>query len=188
MKPHVMVKRQRDAYSTPWSMRHLAAAWLWSMVWLFLFRPTPKFLSPWRVLLLRLFGARISGRPFVSESARIKYPWKLWLEDRACLGPHCDVYNLGPVILRARCTISRHVSLCAGSHDLATPNLPLITAPIVIGRDAFIGTHVIITLGVTIGEGAVAGAGSVVTKDLPAWKVCAGNPCKPLKNREFCRE
>ena len=41
--------------------------------------------------------------------------------------------------------------------------------------------NVIILKGVTIGEGAVVGAGSVVTKDVPAWTVVAGNPAKVVK-------
>ena len=53
--------------------------------------------------------------------------------------------------------------------------------PIKICNDAWIGMNVIILKGVTIGEGAIVGAGSVVTKDVPAWTVVAGNPAKVVK-------
>lgn len=53
--------------------------------------------------------------------------------------------------------------------------------PIKICSDAWIGMNVIILKGVTIGEGAIVGAGSVVTKDVPAWTVVAGNPAKVVK-------
>lgn len=53
--------------------------------------------------------------------------------------------------------------------------------PIRICDDAWIGMNVIILKGVTIGEGAVVGAGSVVTKDVPAWCVAVGNPAKVVK-------
>ena len=53
--------------------------------------------------------------------------------------------------------------------------------PIKICDDAWIGMNVIILKGVTIGEGAVVGAGSVVTKDVPAWTVVAGNPARVVK-------
>lgn len=53
--------------------------------------------------------------------------------------------------------------------------------PIKICNDAWIGMNVIILKGVTIGEGAVIGAGSVVTKDIPAWCVAVGNPAKVVK-------
>lgn len=53
--------------------------------------------------------------------------------------------------------------------------------PIVIRKHAWIGMNVIILKGVEIGEGAIVGAGSVVTKDVPAWTVVAGNPAKVIK-------
>ena len=52
------------------------------------------------------------------------------------------------------------------------------SAPITIGKQVFIGGHCIILKGVTIGDGAVVGAGSVVTKDIPAGEIWAGNPAK----------
>ena len=53
--------------------------------------------------------------------------------------------------------------------------------PIIICDDVWIGMNVIILKGVTIGEGAIVGAGSVVTRDVPAWSVVAGNPAKVVK-------
>ncbi|MDK7243585.1 DapH/DapD/GlmU-related protein, partial [Neisseria subflava] len=54
--------------------------------------------------------------------------------------------------------------------------------PIVIGRDVFVGQYAIVLGGVTIGDGSVVGAGSVVTKDVPAGAIVAGVPAKILKN------
>lgn len=54
--------------------------------------------------------------------------------------------------------------------------------PIKICNDAWIGMNVIILKGVTVGEGAIVGAGSVVTKDVPAWTVVAGNPARVVKS------
>lgn len=54
-------------------------------------------------------------------------------------------------------------------------------APVVIGDKAWIGFDVIILKGVTIGEGAVIGAGSVVTRDIPAWSIAAGNPARVIR-------
>lgn len=55
--------------------------------------------------------------------------------------------------------------------------------PVVIGRGCFLGARVIVLKGVTIGDGAVIGAGSVVTRDVPAYHMASGNPatCRPLK-------
>lgn len=57
-------------------------------------------------------------------------------------------------------------------------------APIHICNKTWIGARVTILKGVTIGEGAIVGAGSVVTKDVPAWSVVAGNPAKIVKRIE----
>lgn len=54
--------------------------------------------------------------------------------------------------------------------------------PIRICDDAWIGMNCIILKGVTIGEGAIVGAGSVVTKDVPAWTLVAGNPARVIKS------
>lgn len=179
---------QRDAYSSPWSVAERVRYALWQTVWLFLFRPTPKFLFSWRLFLLRLFGTRVRGRPFVAASARIRFPWKLALDDRACIGEYVDVYNLGPVILGPRSTVAYQSHLCSGTHDFSTGRLPLMIGPIRIGADAFIGSRVIVLPGVIIGDGAVIGSGAVVSQDIPAWQIAAGNPCRVIKERQFTRE
>jgi len=58
---------------------------------------------------------------------------------------------------------------------------PIAMAPIRIGARAFIGARCIILKGVTVGEGAVVGAGSVVTKDIPPDVIASGNPAKVLR-------
>jgi putative colanic acid biosynthesis acetyltransferase WcaF len=61
--------------------------------------------------------------------------------------------------------------------------MPLVTAPITLGRNAWLGADVFVGPGVTVGELAVVGARSVVVRDLPARTVCAGSPCRPLRAR-----
>lgn len=58
------------------------------------------------------------------------------------------------------------------------------SAPIIIGDDVFIGMHTLILKGVSIGRGTVVGAGSVVSRSLPAYCIAAGNPAKPLRYLE----
>ncbi|NJN10180.1 MAG: acyltransferase [Richelia sp. RM2_1_2] len=54
-------------------------------------------------------------------------------------------------------------------------------APVVIHNFVWIGANSVILKGITIGEGAIVGAGSVVTKDVPAWTIVAGNPAKIIR-------
>jgi putative colanic acid biosynthesis acetyltransferase WcaF len=156
---------------------------LWFITCPLLFSWTPKPLHHWRSLLLRLFGARIDGVAFVASSAKITMPWNLTLANRACIGADVRVYNLGPISIGKRATVAQESYLCGGTHDFDNPNLPLIIGPIVIGDDAFIGARSFISPGVTIGPGAIIGACSVVTKDVPASTVSAGNPSKIIRER-----
>ena len=69
------------------------------------------------------------------------------------------------------------------AHVRRTTNEGTISAPIVIEDDVWIGAHSIILKGVTIGARTVIGAGSVVTKSIPADCVAAGNPCRVIRSR-----
>lgn len=179
------VKAQATAYVSPWSRRDLVLMALWRMVRLFLFRPTPKPFRAWRVFLLRLFGARITGTVFVAASARVRIPWLLEMRDRACLGDGVDAYNLGPLLLKERCTVAQDVMLCGGTHDFSSRRLPLVVGQITVGADAFIGARAIVLPGVTIGEGAVVGAGAVARKDVEPMDIVAGNPARVIGRREW---
>lgn len=105
------------------------------------------------------------------------------MHDQSCLGDRAHVYSLGEIELGARSTVAQESYLCTGTHDFDLAGLPLLTARIVIGEDAFLGARCFVLPGVEIGRGTIIGAGSVVTGDMPDWTVCAGNPCKPLKPR-----
>lgn len=172
---------QESRYSSPWSIRVRIALLIWQVVWVTLFRLTPKNLSAWRVYLLKLFGCHASGSPHVSASAIIKMPWNLTLEDRACLGPGSEVYNLGHVTLREGSTVAQHAYLCTGSHDFTHPHMPLVVGDIEVGPNAFIGARAFILPGVVIGEGAVIGACAVVTKHVGSYTVVAGNPASIIR-------
>jgi putative colanic acid biosynthesis acetyltransferase WcaF len=175
---------QRNRYASPWSVRARLGSMVWRIVWLLFFRPTPKHLYHWRILLLRLFGCRVSGTPYVAPSAVIKAPWNLALEDRACLGPQSEVYNLAPVTLRARSTVAQQAYLCGGTHDFALPEQPLLVGEIDIGEDVFVGARAFIMPGIQIGTGAIVGACAVVTRNVAPWTIAVGNPAKPIGRRK----
>ena len=79
------------------------------------------------------------------------------------------------------------MTFCIGricpSHDFARTDLPLVTAKITIGEDAFVGARAFVMPGITVGPRSVIGACSVVTRDVPADVIAAGNPCKVLRPR-----
>lgn len=68
-------------------------------------------------------------------------------------------------------------------HGLPLPETaPAKTAPVVIGKDVFLGARCIVLKGVTIGDGAVIGAGSVVSSSIPPGVTAAGNPARALRS------
>lgn len=175
--------QQATAFDSPWTRREQVGMLLWEWCWLLLCVWTPKPFNRWRLFVLRRWGARVHGQPFVHQRARIQIPWKLILHDRACLGDRANVYSLGEIEVGARATVAQEVYLCAGTHDFANPALPLQTAPIRVGEDAFIGVRAVVLPGVVIGARAVIGAASVVTRDVPPDIMAAGNPCRVLRPR-----
>ncbi|MBS0197448.1 MAG: putative colanic acid biosynthesis acetyltransferase [Planctomycetes bacterium] len=174
---------QENRHKSPWSLKERLGMLAWIIVDRLLCRPVPKQFNGWRLFWLRLFGCKITGRPMVHPAAIVKIPWQLTLEDRAAVGPHAEIYNLGHVTLRELSVISQYAYICGGTHNLEDPMLPLLVGDIEIGREVFVGAKALILPGVKIEEGAVIGAGSVVSRDMPAWMICAGNPCRPIKAR-----
>lgn len=165
---------------SPWPLSWRIRMLLWSVTWFFLCQWTPKPLNGWRLFWLRRFGAKIEGRPFIHQRARIQIPWHLTIGDRACVGDRANLYSLGPITLRPGCVVAQEAYLCTGDHDLSHSAKPLVTEPIVIEEDAFVGARAFVLKGVTVGARAVVGAGSVVTKDVPTGSRVAGNPAKVL--------
>jgi putative colanic acid biosynthesis acetyltransferase WcaF len=156
---------------------------IWQFTWLFLFRPTAPPLHAWRCWLLRCFGARIETPCYVYNDVEIWAPWNLLMAKHSTLGRRVSCYSMALVSLGERAVVSQGVHLCTGSHDYESETFQLYARPIVIGADAWICAEAFLSPGVSVGNGAVIGARSVVTRDQPAWMVCAGNPCRPLKPR-----
>lgn len=103
--------------------------------------------------------------------------------DYIALGDGVQIYNLADISIGSNTVISQGSYLCTASHDYTDASFPLYAEAIVIGSSVWIAANVFVHPGITVGEGAVVGACSVVTKDVPEWMVFAGNPCRPLKAR-----
>jgi putative colanic acid biosynthesis acetyltransferase WcaF len=176
--------RSRVAYRpSPHSRANRAVRLLWSLVWLLLFRPSPKPLHAWRRALLRLFGARLGQDVIVHASARIWAPWNLEMGDFSSLAPFVDCYCVDRIRLGRCVTVSQYSFLCTASHDIESPDMRLTTAPITLGDHVWIAADAFVGPGVTVAAGAVVGARASAFRDVPAWTVVAGNPAKRLRMR-----
>ena len=167
------------------SLGNKLARSLWQLVWLLLYRPSPRLLHPWRCFLLRLFGAKLGKAVRPYPSARIWAPWNLEMDDHSCIGPDVDCYSVAPIRIGAHSTVSQYSYLCSASHDHSLVAMPLMAAPITIGEWVWITADVFVGPGVSIGDGAVVTARSSVFSDLPSWMVARGNPAVPVKPRRF---
>jgi len=160
---------------------------IWNFVYIALFRFSPRPLHAWRRWILRCFGARTGRECHVYPRAIIWAPWNLCLGEAACIGDRAEIYNPSTIEIGDYAVVSQGAYLCGASHDYRKWEFPLVSKSIVVGNHAWVAARAIVQMGVRLGEGCVIGAGSVVTKDMPAWTVCAGNPCRAIKPYEKTR-
>ena len=168
---------------SPWTARQKAGRALWYLAQATLFRCSPRVCYGWRRWLLRRFGARIAPRVYVRPSVSVEVPWHLSIGADTWVGDHAVLYCLGPVTVGERVLVSQYAHLCAGTHDHAHPDLPLLRPPITVGDDVWLAADVFVGPGVAVGAGVVVGARSSVFSDLPPWTVCVGSPARPVKSR-----
>jgi len=135
---------------------------------------------PWpsglKLALLRAFGAKIGEGVVIKPRVNVHFPWKLEVGDHAWIGEEVFILNFEPVKIGAQACISQRVFLCTGNHDYRDPQFSYRNAPITIGNGAWVGASVFVGPGVEVGDEAVLAAGSVVTRNVPANAVVAGNP------------
>jgi len=126
------------------------------------------FFPAWRVQLLRWCGYRIGKDVYIADDILIAE----------------ELEDTGNLTIGDRVSVAPRVTLVTSSH----PNesrirnfAPIKRASIVIEPDAWLGAGVVVLPGVTIGRGAVIGANSVVTQDVPPLHVVAGQPARTIR-------
>lgn len=133
-------------------------------------------------LLAELFGQETDAwlqPPFFCD-----YGTNISLGKKVFFNFNCVVLDVMPVIIGDYTLFGPAVQIYTATHplDAAERRRGLEAAkPITIGRDVWVGGGAIICPGVTIGDRSVIGAGSVVTKDIPADVIAAGNPCRVIR-------
>jgi acetyltransferase-like isoleucine patch superfamily enzyme len=115
------------------------------------------------------------------------------LGDRSWLGPFCLVYGNGGVTIGRNVLVAGHSSINTVSHaaercDIPINDQPVITDPVVIEDDVWIGLNAVVLQGVTLGRGSIVGAGAVVTKSIPPWSIAVGVPARVVGRRKGAPE
>ena len=159
---------------------------VWGVVWRVFASTTPRWaFQGWRRTLLRTFGAKIGRNVRVNGGARVWMPRNLTIGENSWVGERANLYCVAPVRIGANAVVSEDAFVCTAEHDITSAKFELMTEPVEVGDMAWIGSFAILLPGVRIGEGAVVGAGAVVTKDVEPWTVVAGNPARVIKKREI---
>ena len=120
------------------------------------------------------FPVRFEGKEFIA------------IGDYVSINAFVHIWGNGGVIIGNRVMIATHTSISSLTHDYSHENMrfaPIISKPVIIEDDVWIGSNAVINPGVFIGRGAVVGAGSVVTKDVPPFAIVVGIPARILKYR-----
>jgi acetyltransferase-like isoleucine patch superfamily enzyme len=139
-----------------------------------------------RALLSRLTGRTVAESvtvfpPFYSEFGK-----NLTLGEGVFINMGCRLQDTGGISIGDGTLIGHGSTLTTLNHSMnPARRADMAPAPVVIGRNVWLGAGVTVVPGVTIGDGAIVGAGSVVTKDVPADTIVAGVPAKVIRPTGF---
>lgn len=138
-----------------------------------------------RTLLCELFGHSVSETlkmfpPFYTDFGK-----NIHIGDGVFINACCNFQDHGGIYIGDRCQIGHNVVFATLNHGIRPEERRSMTpAPIILGRNVWVGSNSTILQGVTIGDNAVIAAGAVVTKDVPADTVASGVPARIIKKIE----
>lgn len=136
-----------------------------------------------RTLFSKLFGKPVDSTFRVFPPFYTDFGKNITIGRNVFINACCHFQDHGGVTLGNGCLIGHNVVFATLNHDLNPHRRAfMMPAPIVLGKNVWIGSNSTILQGVTIGDGAVVAAGAVVTKDVPANVVVGGVPAKYLRS------
>lgn len=163
--------------------RSLLVRTLWYYCSLLFFESGWLPVSGFKSRLLRWFGAKIGRGVNFKPHVRIKYPWRLAIGDYCWIGQNVWIDNIEDVTIGSHVCVSQYAYFCTGSHDHRSPTFNLLAKPIVVHNGAWIGARATLLGGVEVHANAIAAAGSVVVKSVPAAAIVGGNPAREMGTR-----
>ncbi|NLW91104.1 MAG: hypothetical protein GXY34_05845 [Syntrophomonadaceae bacterium] len=160
-------------------------SYLWNIV-LFFIDLLPPVL---RNMVLRLMFDNFGKLSFLDYKTYWRYPRRISIGDYTSINRGCGIYpsffvKEATIRIGDHVVLAPNVTLFSATHDYSDIKLPNTAQSIIIENHVWIGGNTTILPGITIGEGAIIGAGSVVSKDIPAWTVSVGNPARVIYERE----
>lgn len=146
---------------------------------LFKFNHTMPGTAEYEELMHRIFTNMGEGSRVSTPITAIR-PHMVKIGRNVVVMPGCLMMSAGGITIEDNAMIAANVQLISNNHDLYERQV-ITCKPVHIGKHAWIGAGATILPGVTVGENAVVGAGSVVTHDVEADTIVAGNPARFIK-------
>jgi maltose O-acetyltransferase len=138
-----------------------------------------------RLKILRELIGSIGDGIWIEPPFYCDYGTNIALGDKVFFNFNCVVLDVAAVTIGSRTLIGPAAQIYSATHPLSADERRTgleLGRPIAIGSEVWIGGGAIICPGVTIGDRTVVGAGSVVTKNIPAGVFAAGNPCRVIRD------
>ncbi|MEH1929783.1 DapH/DapD/GlmU-related protein [Nostoc sp.] len=140
--------------------------------------PSPIVKSNTRAKILRSQGAIIGEQVSISRHSTFGNPINIEIGDDCVIGSRVFMDGWSSIIIGNHVIIGADVTILTGNHELHTPNFEGKLLPIKIEDYAWIAIKAVILQSVTIGRGAVVGAGAVVRENVPPLGITLGNPAQ----------
>ena len=135
-----------------------------------------------RALMSRLVGYKVDDGFRLFPPVYTDFGKNIKVGKDVFVNSGCCFQDQGGVTLGDGCLVGHNVVFATLDHDKRPGRRGDMTAaPIVVGKDVWIGAHATILKGVTIGDGAIVAAGAVVTRDVPPNTIAAGVPARVVK-------
>lgn len=139
--------------------------------------------NPLRNLYLRLFGIRLGWGTSIHRRCKFFHVGKLSVGNNTVINFGCYLDNRRGINIGNNVGLAHNTKIYTLGHDLDDPQFKTKGAAVTIKDNVFIFSNALIMPGVTIGEGAIVLAGSVVTKNVEPWTIVGGNPAKKIRER-----
>lgn len=170
------------------AFKYALVVWYETIMRILFTLPRFRTLNWLKAAFLRLMGARIGKRVVFYPGVWVAPGRNLVVGDDVDLALGVLVTTTGGVTIGSRTLVGYGAQILSGNHVVPPGRERIFSAghsfaPVVIGEDVWIGAYSVVLPGVTIGEGSVVAAGSVVTKDVPPFAIAAGVPAKVIKWR-----
>lgn len=136
-----------------------------------------------RKCFYQMLGCKIGKDSVIFRRCDMLYPGRIEIKNNVSIGWFTHLDGRGGIIIGENTNISSYSKIVTGGHIADSPTFDVEFLPIVIGKRVWICTGAIILGGVTIGDGAIIAAGSVVTKDVAPYTIVGGIPAKYIRDR-----